>query len=142
MDSTPFPYSIIDHTADLGIIVKGSDKKNLFIHAALAMTDLMVKGNKGNKKVTKDVIITGLDFPDLMVKWLGEILYLFAGEKLIADSIAISRLNQMQLEAAITFIIFEPKLHEILREIKAVTYHQISVRKVDDEWEAKIIFDI
>jgi SHS2 domain-containing protein len=37
-------YQIIDHTADLGIIVKGPDVKNLFIHAARAMTDLMVKG--------------------------------------------------------------------------------------------------
>jgi SHS2 domain-containing protein len=142
MDSSPFPYGIINHTADLGIIVKGSDKKNLFIHAALAMTDLMVKGNKGNRKVTRDVIIAGLDFPDLMVKWLGEILYLFAGEKLIADSIVIRHLNQTQLMATIAFIIFEPNNHEILREIKAVTYHQISVRKVDDEWVARIIFDI
>jgi len=142
MDSIPFPYRIIDHTADLGIIVKGSDKKNLFIHAALAMTDLMVKGNKGNKKVARDVIVEGVDFPDLMVKWLGEILYLFAGEKLIADLIVIRHLNQTQLRATITFIIFEPNHHEILREIKAVTYHQISVRKVDDKWEAKIIFDI
>ena len=102
MDSTPFPYRIIDHTADLGIIVKGSDKKNLFIHAALAMINLMVKGNKGNKKVARDVIVEGVDFPDLMVKWLGEILYLFAGEKLIADSIVINYLNQTQLADNVT----------------------------------------
>ncbi|HUU40452.1 MAG TPA: archease, partial [Desulfatiglandales bacterium] len=68
MHSTPFPYRIIDHTADLGIIVKGSNKKDLFIHAALAMTDLMVRGNKGRKRVERDVIVEGVDFPDLMVR--------------------------------------------------------------------------
>ena len=142
MHSTSFPYHVINHTADLGIIVKSPDKKNLFIHAAMAMADLMVKGNRGNKKVTRDVTLTGLDFPDLMVKWLGEILYLFAGEKLIADSIVINGLNRIQLKATVAFTVFDPKLHTILREIKAVTYHQISVCKVDDAWEAKIIFDI
>jgi SHS2 domain-containing protein len=108
----------------------------------MAMTDLMVKGNKGNEKVTRDVTVTGLDFPDLMVKWLGEILYLFAGEKLIADSIAINGLNRIQLKATVGFTVFDPKLYTILREIKAVTYHQISVCKVDDAWETKVIFDI
>ena len=142
MHSTPSSYRIIDHTADLGITVKGPDKKKLFIHAALAMTDLMVKGNRGRKKFTRSIIVEGTDLPDLMVKWLGEILYLFAGERLIVDSIAIDSLNRVQLKALITFVIFDPNHHEILREIKAVTYHQISVCKIDNGWEARIIFDI
>ena len=44
MNSTPVTYQIIDHTADLGIIVKGHDVKNFFMNAAQAITDLMVKG--------------------------------------------------------------------------------------------------
>jgi len=51
-------YQIIDHIADLGIIVKGRDIENLFILAAQAMTDLMVR-------------------------WPEEILYVFEGEHLI-----------------------------------------------------------
>jgi len=76
MNSTPVTYQIIDHTADLGIIVKGPDAKSLFIHAAQAITDLMVKGDLSDKIATRDVLVKGEDFPDLMVRWLGEILYL------------------------------------------------------------------
>ena len=142
MNYTHLPYKIIDHTADLGIIVKGPDIKSLFILAAQAMTDLMVKGEKSEKIAIRDVLIEGEDFPDLMVRWLGEILYLFEGENLIVDSIEINSINPMKLKSTLTLTSFDPEHHQVIREIKAVTYHQISVDKINDGWEARVIFDI
>ena len=135
-------YQIIDHTADLGIIVEGEDEKNLFIRAAKAMTDLMVKDDIAKKTIIKDVSLQGDDFPDLMVKWLGEILYLFHGEKLLVHSIEIKSISSIMLQSTLTLSSLEPKHHEVKREIKAVTYHQIYVDKVNDGWQARIIFDI
>ena len=135
-------YEIIDHTADLGIVVKGPDTKGLFINAALAMIDLMVKGKISDIITTRDILIEGTDFPDLMVKWLGEILYLFEGEDLIVHSIEIKSISPMQLQATLTLSNFEPGPHQVLREIKAVTYHGISVGKANSGWEARVIFDI
>ena len=142
MYSTRLKYQIIDHTADLGIIVEGEDEKNLFIRAAQAMTDLMIEGDIVEKTVVRDVSLQGDDFPDLMVKWLGEILYLFNGEKLVVHSIEITSINSIMLRSTLTLSSFEPKHHEVKREIKAVTYHQICVDKVNDGWQARIIFDI
>ena len=142
MDFNSLSYHIIDHTADLGIIVQGTDEKNLFIRAAQAMTDLMVEGDISKKTVMKDVSLQGEDFPDLMVRWLGEILYLFAGEKLIVNSIEIKSISPIQLKSTLTLSSFEPEHHQVIREIKAVTYHQISVDQVNDGWQARIIFDI
>jgi len=135
-------YQVIDHTADLGIIVKGPDVKSLFIHAARAMTDLMVKGDISKETVIKDVLVEGEDFPDLMVRWLGEILYLFDGENLIVNSIKIKSISPTKLKSILTLTSFEPEHHQVIREIKAVTYHQISVDKTKDGWQAKVIFDI
>jgi SHS2 domain-containing protein len=142
MNSTPLDYQIIDHTADLGIIVKGPDIKSLFVLAAQAMTDIMVKGDIRDRKVIRDVLVEGEDFPDLMVRWLGEILYLFEGENLILNSIEIKSISPVQVKSTLTLTSFEPKYHQVLREIKAVTYHQISVDKTNDGWEARVIFDI
>ena len=97
MNTAPLMYQIINHTADLGIIVKGVNEKDVFIRAAYAMTDLMVKGDITKKTVIKDVSLKGDDFPDLMVKWLGEILYLFNGEKLVVHSIEINSISSMTL---------------------------------------------
>ena len=92
-------YQIIDHTADLGIIVEGEDEKNLFIRAAQAMTDLMVKGDIVKKTVIKDVSLQGDDFSDIIVKWLGQILYLFHGEKLLIHSVKITSIITMTLRS-------------------------------------------
>ena len=135
-------YQIIDHTADLGIIVRGPDVNRLFVNAANAMIDLMIKRTRGNAQVFRDILIDAEDFSDLMVRWLGEILYLFVADKLIVDSIKIKSLRPNKLDATLAFASFKPAHHKVLREIKAVTYHQISVCKVNDEWEARVIFDI
>jgi SHS2 domain-containing protein len=139
MNYTHLSYQIIDHTADLGIIVEGTDEKNLFIRAAQAMTDLMVEGDISKETVIKDVLVEGEDFPDLMVRWLGEILYLFDGEKLIVNSIKIKSISPIQLKSTFTLSSFDPEHHQVKREIKAVTYHQISVEKVNDGWQARVI---
>lgn len=142
MDSDYIPYHITDHTADLGIIVKGHDLKSLFENAAKAMIDLMVSGPPGSQKITKDIVIEGQDSEDLMVRWLGEILYLFSGEKLIVTTIKITSLTSIMLQCKLTLTRFEPGRHRVRREIKAVTYHQISVERAKQGWVARIIFDI
>jgi SHS2 domain-containing protein len=140
--SSASTYEIIDHTADLGIIVKGPDTRHLFINAALAMTELMVKGESSDTVSTREVVVQGEDFPDLMVRWLGEILYLFEGEDLIVHSIEINSIGPMELCATLALTSFKPERHRVLREIKAVTYHGISVGKAKSGWEARVIFDI
>jgi len=142
MDSNSLTYEIIDHTADLGILVKAKDVKSLFIRAAQVLTDLMIEGDVGGKKIVRDIFIEGEDFPDLMVRWLGEILYLFEGEKLIVDSIKIKTISPITMRSTLTLSSFEPEHHQVKREIKAVTYHQILVDNVNDGWQARIIFDI
>ena len=142
MDFERPDYQIIDHTADLGIIVKGADLKDLFIRAAYAMMDLMVEGDIGEKGVRRELAIQGDDLPDLMVRWLGEVLYLFEAENLLVAKIEITSLSERRLESALTLVHFRRGHHQITREIKAVTYHQISVERKDGGWEARVIFDI
>ena len=136
-------YQIIDHIADIGIILKAPDIESLFVRAALSMTDLMVKGDNSEKKLLKDVKIKGHDLPDLMVRWLGEILYLFQGEKLLVHSIEdITIRDKIQLMSRLQCARYNRCKHEVLMEIKAVTYHQISIVKTNEGWETKVIFDI
>jgi len=142
MNSNSLNYEIIDHTADLGIVVKGFDVKDVFIRAGYAMTDLMVKADISEKGAKRKVLVEGEDFPDLMVRWLSEILYLFDGEHLVVNRIKIKSISPSRLESTLTVVPLNRGHHEMLREIKAVTYHQISVQRVHDGWEARIIFDI
>jgi SHS2 domain-containing protein len=135
-------YQIIDHTADLGIVVKAHSLKNLFINSAKVMIDLIIQGDVKGKTEVREILIEGRDYPDLMVRWLGEILYLFYGENILVSSIEIKSLSRNRIKSRIEFVEFDSEYYEILREIKAVTYHRISVEKIDDTWKAMVIFDV
>ncbi len=135
-------YTLLNHTADLGIAVQGSDPINLFINAAKAMMHLMIKSKSSKEKMSLPLSISGDDLEDLMVRWLGEILYLFQGENLVVTDIVIEAFSFFNLTASVKAVPFNIRTHEILREIKAVTYHQITVAEENGLWIAKIIFDL
>ncbi len=135
-------FSLLDHTADLGIQVHSPDLENLFEEAARSIIHLMFKAPLIGKTDTIKLKVVAEDLDDLMVRWLGEILYLLHGEGKVVTHIKVDSLSPCFLGATLKTIPFDPNLHEILCEIKAVTYHQISVAQKDDRWEARIIFDL
>ena len=142
MNANPLSYEIINHTADLGIVVRGATINELFVNAADAMTDLMVKADIREKGTRRKLIVEGEDLPDLMVRWLSEILYLFDGEHILVRAIEIGSVSPTRLQSKLNVVSLNKGNHEILREIKAVTYHQIAVEETADGWEARVIFDI
>lgn len=136
-------YTIVDHTADLGLRIRGETLERLFENAAHAILNVMVKAQVLQATETVPVSLNGRDLEDLLVRWLGEVLYWFQGEKKVTVHAQILSLSPRHLEANLDTIPYAPDKHEILCEIKAVTYHQVEIsRKDDDLWEANVIFDI
>ena len=135
-------FEIIDHTADLGIAVAGTSLKELFQNASHAMMRIMVEQVPVETGEATQISVQGSDLPDLMVRWLGEILYIFQGENRLVTQAEINRITPKHLDARIRTIPLSPENHEILTEIKAVTYHQIEVIRNGRLWKARIIFDL
>jgi SHS2 domain-containing protein len=142
MSQIDLKYAFLDHTADLGIRTWGADLKKLFENAGMALMDLLIRGVSPKRALPKKISLTGEDLADLMVRWLGEILYLLDGETCVVTSIRIVDIRSSSLDAALKTVPFDPRLHEIITEIKAVTYHQIEVAEKGNRWEARIIFDL
>jgi SHS2 domain-containing protein len=134
-------YRFIDHTADLGIVVRGVDPKSLFKNTALALVDIIVDAKVPGSQEKKAIDVTGDDWADLMVNWLREILYLWNGEEYLVKDVTVIELSEKQLRAEVALEAYQPQIHTIKTEIKAVTYHQIQVGPANGEWEARIIFD-
>ena len=97
MPTTP-NFTILDHTADLGIKIYGANLIDLFESAGKALIHLMIRINSPEKPASMKISISGDDLADLMVRWLGEILYLFEGESLVVTSISIDSLTLNELE--------------------------------------------
>ena len=142
MKTAPPEYILLDHTADLGIKVFGHDLKDLFEGAAMSLMSLMVKHDPPLKTASMRISVAGGDLADLMVRFLGEILYILDGEYLVVTSVTVDSVSPSRVEATLETVPFDPQIHESVHEIKAVTYHQIEVASKGDRWEASVIFDI
>lgn len=135
-------YEIIDHTADLGIRVFGDNAADLFKNAALALSNLLADTRllRGSRSIV--IQVSGDDWPDLMVNWLREILYLWNGEAELVQRVEIESIREKRMASRVFFDPYSPQKHILNHEIKAVTYHQIQVIDTGSRWEATIIFDV
>jgi len=135
-------YKFIDHTADFGMQVFGSDSQELFTNAALALFDVITEMDVLKGLDSCNITVSGEDWPDLMINWLREVLYLWNGKEMLVKSVQILSLSENKISAKIYFDAYMPDRHIINTEIKAVTYHQIQVKSSSSGWKAQIIFDI
>ena len=135
-------YRLIDHTADLGIRVAGADPATLFNNAALSMMEQIIDLQSVQAVKSINMSVEGSDWPDLMVNWLREILYLWNGREMLPVKVTIADIDAAGLKARIEVEPYNPDRHHIRQEIKAVTYHHIQVERSSSGWEALIIFDV
>lgn len=134
-------YTLIDHTADLGIRVQAAGVRELFEETAAAMFDLIVDGRQVAPEDVHPLRLRGRDWPDLMVNWLRALLYLWNGELQLMARTAIDRIGEQDITARVWTQAFDARRHELRHEIKAVTYHGIVVHRGAEAWEAVVIFD-
>ena len=134
-------YETIDHTADIGIVVRGEDLPSLFNNAALAFFDILSGLENIDDKETVNIEVEASDLEELMVNWLGELLYLFDSDGWLFRDFQLE-LENTRIVATARGERFNPDKHEIRYYIKAVTYHMLELKQVNDHWIAKVIFDI
>ncbi len=135
-------YEIIEHTADIGIRVKGKNLKGLFRNAALAMFDIIAeeKEKTVRKKEKLEIKQKADNVEELFMAWLNELLFLSFTKKLIFSDFIINKLEENSLVA---YALGQSvKYYKMNTEIKAATYYELRIKRVTDGWKAKVIFDV
>jgi len=135
-------FEILDHTGDIGIIVYGRDLHELFFNAGRAFFSLLTNLNRIRTTLERTIVLQSENLEELIVAWLGELLYLFDAQGLLFREFHLEELNRCGLRATARGEIFQPSRHVLKREIKAVTYHQVKVEKKGGKWQGRIIFDL
>lgn len=135
-------YELLDHTADIGIIVCGVELPETFGNAAYAMFDILTDIDEVKETGRFDIQVSANDVEELLVTWLDELLYRYETERVIFKRFVIEDMDKTSLRAVAFGEKMDPLRHEIKLEIKSVTYHQLKVEKTDDGWRAQVIFDV
>ncbi len=137
-------YQLLDHTADFKLKVKSNSLKNLFINSALALFDIIaeIKPNNSKNRVIKQIKIkkSSQDVETLLVEWLNELLYYFATRELVFVDFKIVYFDETKIEA----VCFAQKNSDFIikTEVKAVTYHELEIKKNKSGYQAQFILDV
>ena len=135
-------YRIIEHTADLGLEIFGNSPDELFANAAFAVFDLMADLAPVRTDQERTITVDGADWEDLLVNYLREILYMFNGEGLLLTEFVIREIGPRHLSGVVRGEPFDIRKHTVKKEIKAVTYHGVTVEELREGWRGKVIFDV
>jgi SHS2 domain-containing protein len=138
-------YELIEHTADIGIRVKGKDVEELFSNAALAMFDIIAAEKPASQQASKPpkrilVKLKADSREELFINWLNELLSLSATKELIFSDFKINKIQDGILGAEVVGC--DMKDYEAKTEIKAATHHQLRIEKTADGWQAEVILDV
>ena len=137
-------FELTDHTADVGLRVWGPSEAALFEQGALALTALVCDPATVEPRETYSVIAEAQEgSPDaLLVAWLNELLYRIDSDGIVFCGFSIDGLTHRYVSARARGESFDLRRHTSRLVVKAATYHGLSVRRLDDRWEATVILDV
>ncbi|MGZ5498384.1 MAG: archease [Candidatus Aminicenantales bacterium] len=127
-------YRILPHTADGKFQAFGKTLEEAFGNAALALASLMWDWVAVEPKIKHSVQVTGIDREQLLVKFLGEVIYLFETRQFLLGRVDGLRVRPLPggvgLEAVFAGENLSPS-HELFGDVKAVTYNDMKIEECD-----------
>ena len=91
---------------------------------------------------SRAIILPGMDEERLLVRWLGEVLWLYDGTGFVSSRFAVSRATPAGLAAQAYGEPVDPLRHSLRLDVKAVTYHGVSVKRAPGLCEVRAFLDI
>ena len=135
-------FTIFPHTADAGLRVEAEDRETLFADAGRGLFSLLVSNlDDIQPNVRREITVAGDDLEYLFFDWLSELLFVFEQEHLLLSQFDVS-LQKGGLRGITWGEQIDRERHRLEHEIKAITYHNLQVKRTDHGWIAEVIVDI
>jgi len=133
-----------DHTADVGLRIRGGDLDDLFRTAAEGVFDYIVANrDEVHASESESVSLRAESAADLLLAWLGELIY--RGEtkhRLYTRFDVRVAPDGLSLVADVAGEPIDRARHVLDHEVKAVTHHAMTLGREGDGWVAEVILDI
>src|SRR5947207_1504787 len=127
-------YEMFEHTADLGLRARAADLDTLFAEAARALLAALVDNPDAVRPIQAIAIeLTGDDREYLLFDWLRELLSRFEMGHLLCSRFEV-KVRPDGLTATAWGEPLDRARHELGHEVKAITYHGLTVEQTDSGW--------
>ena len=137
------PYEYLEHTADMGLVVRGGSLSELLAHAAQGLFETIAVVETVDETVSVEIQLTAESVEELFVAWLDELIFQHETEEVFFKRAKIQWCSETEMSATVYGEPVNFDKHAVYTEIKSVTYHQLQViEKGDGSWFAQVIFDL
>jgi SHS2 domain-containing protein len=131
-------YEELDHTADVALRIRGANLADLVRNAALGMSALLCADPARKPDMRQQVEVRSDDGAALVVDWLNELLYLTELHQRIWRVSTLVEASETSVRAEVTGFACRRAGHAI----KAATYHDLHLRRDEQDLTITIIFDV
>jgi SHS2 domain-containing protein len=133
-----------EHTADVGLRVRGDDLGDLFRTAAEGVFDYIVANREAVRVAETERVALGGDDPaELLATWLNELIFRSETRHRLYTRFDVHLdVTGRSLEAEIGGEPIDRDRHVLDHEVKAVTHHGLTLQREGEGWVAELILDI
>ena len=138
-------YKQIDHTADIAFEVSGESLEELFKASSKAWLTSVVDVTIFSQSENKKIELNSFSIEQLLVDFLSELNFNLFTKKWLCysvDDLSIEKKEDVwSLIATLTGNNISPEIH-LKHEIKAITFHQMNIKKSGKDFSTLLVFDI
>lgn len=138
-------YKFIEHPADIAVMLTAESLEKLFETGAEAWKAAALENSSTEIPFEFQIQTESNTIEELLVEFLSELNFMLFSKKLVYSkikSLVIEESNTFKIKAALYFEDFNPFWHQVKAEIKAITYHQMKIEKVDGIYSTRLVLDI
>jgi SHS2 domain-containing protein len=135
-------FETFDHTGDLGLAVWAPTAERLFGLAAEALMAQVASAGPDESEAKVELSLTGDDPADLLVHWLNQALLESTLKNAIWTRAVVTSWTPRSIEATLQGPRLDPRRHVLLREVKAVSHHDLDLRLEPPRCSCRLVLDI
>jgi SHS2 domain-containing protein len=136
-------YRILDHTADIAVLVRAPTLASLYDAATRALFDVILDARAIEpREAVRVEIADAADREDLLLRYLSELLFLHDARDWLFRGARVEAIGDRSVVAEPIGERFDSARHRIERQVKAVTYHALLVSEDREGWSARFVLDL
>lgn len=132
----------LEHTADVGIEVEAPTLEKALEGSACALFSICADLERIEPSVRLQVKLGPFSDPsEMLFEFLNELIYLGDAKSMVFCRADV-RKTEPYLEADIYGERIDFSKHVLKEQVKAATYHQLTLKETEKGWIARVIFDV
>jgi len=135
-------WQTFDHTADIGLAATADTLGELLEAMGEGLAELICPRRQVAATLVRRVRVEAEDREALAVDFLWQVMSAIQVDHFVVASVWVRDVDDTHVTAKLIGEPYDPARHELAAEVKAVTYHQISIVKEGSQWAARVILDV